>query len=91
MHIIILNLYYTGVVIRLSKVACKMATTPTQTQADGRADDSTNSSQLPQSDEEGEDVGELEGGNIRRESQPIESKIDANVLKNEILVDGMQV
>ena len=74
--------------IRLSKVACKMATTPTQTQADGRVDDSTNSSQLPQSDEEGEDVGELEGGNIRRESQP---RIDANVLKNEILVDGMQV
>ena len=74
-----------------------MDTAPTlQTQADsnyaGCAGDSTNSLQpTRQSDEEGEDVGELEGGNIGRESQPVEPKIDVNVLKNEILVDGMQV
>ncbi|XP_065891015.1 transient receptor potential cation channel subfamily A member 1-like [Dysidea avara] len=73
-----------------------MDTAPTlQTQADsnyaGCAGDSTNSLQpTRQSDEEGEDVGELEGGNIGRESQPVEPKIDVNVLKNEILVDGMQ-
>jgi len=34
-----------------------------------------------------EDLGE---GNII-DLQPIEAKIDANALKNEILVDGMQV
>ena len=73
-----------------------MDTVPTlQTQADlNCTGDSTNSLQPTRQSEEaweGEDVGELEGGNIGRESQPVEPKIDVNVLKNEILVDGMQV
>ena len=77
-----------------------MDTSPAQTQAgsvNGSANNLINSSQprptsqpVAQS-EEREDVGELEEGNIRQESQPFEAKIDVNVLKNEILVDGMQV
>jgi len=67
-------------------------TMDTQTQTASDHDDSTNNSQPTQSDEEEpEDVGELEEINIHRESQPLELKVDVNALKNEILVDGMQV
>jgi len=72
-----------------------MDTTPQA--ASDCADDSTNSSQSTSqsthSDEEAEDdAGELpEEIDTLRESQPLELKIDVNALKNEILVDGMQV
>jgi len=71
-----------------------MDTGPMQTRAPTASDhdDSTSNTQQVQSDEEEpEDVRKLEEINIRRESQPFELKVDVNALKNEILVDGMQV